>query len=263
MNRPSAIARMLLVYARANAQAALEYRASLVSQALAMALNDVMWVVFWASYFDRFSLPGWTRADVVTLWAIVAASVGIAGTFFGNATRLAGLIARGELDFFLTLPKPVLLHLLVSRMNLVAPGDVAFGLLAFGLYGHPSAGSFALFCLCALTGATVVVSFCVIAGSLAFWLGRAESAASQAYGALVTFSTYPTPIFKGAARVILYTLVPAAFVGAVPVELIRQPRLLLAAELCAVAAATAAAAGAVFHAGLRRYTSGNLVAMRD
>lgn len=263
MNRPAAMARLLAAYARANAQAALEYRASFFGQTLAMALNDLMWVVFWAAYFDRFPLPGWTRADVITLWALVATSQGLVGTLFGNAPRLAGLITRGELDVFLTLPKPVLLHVLVSRMSLVAPGDVAFGVLAFAIYRHPSAGAGALFGLCAVTGTIIMVSFCVLVGSLAFWLGRVESAAGQLYTGLATFSTYPTPIFKGAARLLLHTLVPAAFIGAVPVELIRQPRWQLAGELVGVAAGMAVVAGAVFRAGLRRYTSGNLVAMRE
>jgi ABC-2 type transport system permease protein len=263
MNRPSALLRLLAAYARANAQAALEYRASLVSQALAMVINDALWVAFWASYFDRFALPGWTRADVVTLWALVATSVGLADTFFGNAGRLAGLIARGELDFYLTLPKPPLLHLLIGRMKLFAPGDVAFGLLAFGLFRRPSAVEWALFALCALTGATIVVSYGVIAGSLAFWLGRAESVAGQLFNTMVHFSTYPTPIFKGAARVLLHTLVPAAFLATVPVELLQEPRPLLAGELLAVAAALAALSGAVFRAGLSRYTSGNLLAARE
>ena len=57
MNGPRAIGRLLTGYAHANAQGALENRASLAGQALAMLVNDVMWVVFWASYFERFSLP--------------------------------------------------------------------------------------------------------------------------------------------------------------------------------------------------------------
>lgn len=263
MNGPRAIGRLLVSYARVNAQMALEYRASLISQAAAMLINNVMWVVFMASYFDRFSLPGWTRADVITLWAVLSASVGMAEMFFGNATRLAGIITRGELDFFLALPKPVLLHLLVSRMKLVAPGDVAFGLLAFGLYGHPSAGGWALFGVCTLTGAAIMVSYAVLVGSLAFWLGRAESAASQLYNALITLSTYPAPIFKGAARVILHTAVPAALVSTLPAELIRQPRPLIAGELLACAAVWVLLAVSVFRAGLARYTSGNLVTVRE
>ncbi len=43
---------LLIAYVKANLQAALEYRASFVSQVFAMLLNDVMWLVFWLAYFD-------------------------------------------------------------------------------------------------------------------------------------------------------------------------------------------------------------------
>ena len=97
-------ARFLAAYARANLQGALEYRASFISQVVAMTLNDAMWLVFWLAYFDKFRVvEGWGRAEIVTLWAVVAASFGLATTFCGNLFRLAGMIVRGELDIYLAL----------------------------------------------------------------------------------------------------------------------------------------------------------------
>lgn len=51
-------------------------------------------------------------------------------------------------------------------------------------------------------------------------------------------------------------MVPAAFIGAVPAHLIEDFDPWVAAGTLAVAAAFAAAGWALFHAGLRRYTSG-------
>lgn len=263
MNRPRALLSLLYNYARANTQGALEYRASLISQALGMLLNNVLWVVFWTAYFQRFELPGWTREDVIALWAVLAASVGLANVLFGNGMRLATLIERGELDFYLTLPKPLLLHALVSRMMLMSIGDLVFGPLSFGIYCHPGLQEWLLFGLAMLTGAAILVSFLVIAGSLAFWLGRAQSIASQLFGVLINFSTYPTAIFGERVRLLLYTLIPAALIGTLPVELIKSARPVLAAELLGAAVLLMALAGLIFHRGLRRYESGNLIAMRE
>src|SRR3712207_6336007 len=126
-------------YMAANLQGALEYRLSFASQVAAMAINDAVWLIFWLAYFGTFPLVGnWGRPEIVTLWAVVAASFGIAATFFGGAGTLAGKIARGELDFYLALPKPTLLHLLISRMDVTAPGDVIFGTVVYLQIGRAS-----------------------------------------------------------------------------------------------------------------------------
>lgn len=262
MNSPRALLHFFVGCLRANVQAALEYRTSLVSQSLGMFLSNVMWVVFFAAYFDRFSLPGWGRDEVITLWAVAAGAFGLAGLLFGNAPRLAGLIVRGELDFYLAVPKPVLLHVLASRMSLVSLGDIAFAFAAFELTG-PSVAQRGLFLLCLVAAAAIAVAFAVLAGSLAFWLGNAETVAGQMHNAFINFSTYPSRIFKGGARILLHVAIPAAFVTGVPVELLRAPDGMLVCLELGAAIAIVAAAGLVFHAGLRRYTSGNLLAMRE
>jgi ABC-2 type transport system permease protein len=193
---------------------------------------------------------------------VTAAAFGIGGVLLGNAPRLAGLIARGELDFYLPLPKPVLLHVLASRMSLVSLGDVAFGFVAFELT-RPTWMQRLLFVFCALAGTVVVISFAVLAGSLAFWLGNAQSAAGQMYNALIHFSTFPSGIFKGGARLLLYSLIPAAFIAGIPVALLRAPTEWLVLQETAAALLLAGAAGVVFRTGLRRYTSGNLLSVRE
>jgi ABC-2 type transport system permease protein len=263
MNGFIATARLLGRYAHANVQAALEYRTSLISQALGMLLTDVMWVVFWGAYFSRFKLPDWGPKDILLLWSIICTSYGIANTLCGNALKLGGMIARGEMDFYLALPKPVLPHVLVSRMHLVGPGDFFFGVGAFLFTAPHSAAQWGSFVLSALTGAVILVSFNVLTGSLAFWLGNSEGLSGQLYGAITNFSTYPTSIFKGVTKVVLYTVIPAGFIAGLPVELVRSPSWLQAGVLAGAAAFFAAFSTAVFHAGLRRYASGNLVLMRD
>src|SRR5713101_5332127 len=129
--------RFVLAYLALNLSAALEYRAAFLLQALGMMLNDVVFFVFWVVYFARFSnVGGWGPGDVALLWAVAATSIGLSAALFGNCTRLATIVVQGQLDYYLSLPKDTLLHLLISRSGLAGWGDVVFGLLAYALFGR-------------------------------------------------------------------------------------------------------------------------------
>jgi viologen exporter family transport system permease protein len=58
-------------------------------------------------------------------------------------------------------------------------------------------------------------------------------------------------------RLVLFTILPAGFVGYLPVALVREPSPARAVLLCAGAAGYLAFAVLVFHRGLRRYASGS------
>jgi ABC-2 type transport system permease protein len=246
-------------YARANLEGALEYRTSFLSEVIAMAINDVMWLVFWIAFYERFpAVVGWQRPQVVALWAVLASGFGIAMALFGNCMQLAGLIARGEIDFFLTLPRPVLLHAVISRMSATACGDALFGALAFGLLAHPSALDWALFLVLSVSSAGIFVGFTVALGSLGFWFRNGEGLAQQGLGVLINFSTYPAAIFRGVVKLILFTAIPAAFLGTVPVEILRHHRWSWLLAHLGVALFFLLLGSRLFALGLRRYESGNL-----
>lgn len=93
-------------------------------------------------------------------------------------------------------------------------------------------------------------------------MGNADNLASQAINALITFGLYPAEIFPGAVQWLLYTLIPAAFVGSVPAGLPSAFSWGRLAVLVAFTAGIVLAASYVFQWGLRRYESGNLVTVR-
>jgi ABC-2 type transport system permease protein len=264
VRRSASMVRLAAAMVAANAQAALEYRVAFASQVLAMLINDAVWLVFWLAYFGRFPLVhGWSRLDVVTMWAVVGTGFGLGATVAGNALRLAGMIASGQLDFYLAMPRPVLPHLLVSRMDLTAPGDMLFGLVVFGFMVHPTAGQWLLFATFSLTTASIFVGFAVLAQSLAFWLGDAEGLAGQLWNALTSFSTYPTVIFHGPVKLLLFTAIPAGFIAYVPVRVIQRFAWGPFLAVVGFTVLIVTVAVAVFGAGLRRYESGNLLLTRQ
>ena len=250
--------RFLGGYLSANLQAAMEYRAGFWSQVVSMALNDGLWMGFWWLFFRRYPVVhGWVVSDIIVIWAVPTAGFGLATGIFGRAQRLAVVITSGGLDSYLTLPRNVLLHVLVSATSASGWGDLLFGVVAFTLLIRPSPVDFLLYLALALMVAVIFTAFLVLLGSLAFWLGNSEGLSQQLMGALISFSTYPTGIFHGAVKLLLFTVLPAGFISYFPVELLHSFRWQLFAGMFAFTLGIAALAWFVFYRGLRRYESGN------
>ncbi|MBK8904100.1 MAG: ABC-2 family transporter protein [Anaerolineaceae bacterium] len=242
-----------------NLSSAMEYRASFISQIVGMLINNGIYFVFWLIFFDQFgAVRGYAMADIYLLFAVATLGYGLAYMFAGNVGHsLAYLIAQGRLDYYLVLPRPLLPHVIFSRMVVSTIGDVTFGLLAYLFTGRFHPVEILLFLVCAVLAGAVFVGFSVISGSLAFFMGSAQYVSQQMTNALLTFALYPHTLFSGGVRVLLFTLLPAAFIAAVPVEIIstRNGRLLL--WLVVAAVVTWVVATAVFYLGLRRYESGS------
>ncbi|QAY66934.1 ABC transporter permease [Paenibacillus protaetiae] len=247
-----------------NLAGAMEFRASFLLTVGTMIANNIVWIIFWGMFFGRFPvLNGWTLQDVMMMWAVASAGFGIMSVFFGNATRLATLIATGQLDIYLAQPKPVLLNVLISRMSVSAIGDILFGLGIFVCFGDVSLLGIAKFALSLAVSALIFIFFCVIAGCLSFWLGNTEGLSFQLFNALLTFATYPTGIFKGFGRLVLFSVIPAGFISGMPVWLIKDVNPAFLAGATGVSALLCAGGIVLFYAGLRKYASGNMMGLRQ
>jgi ABC-2 type transport system permease protein len=255
--------RLVSGYLRHNLMSAMAYRGAFLLQVFGMALNNTMLLFFWWVLFSQLpTLRGWTMNQVMTLYAVVAFGFGLANVVCGNAFLVARLIVRGDLDYYLALPADPLVHLLVSRMSVSAWGDAAFGLVVYLLAAPNPWTNLPLFLLLGVLAGLVFVAFGVLVGSLAFWVGNADNLAAQAVNALSTFGIYPIEIFPSAVQWLLYTLIPAAFVGSMPAALLTEFDWGRLGVLLAVAGGSTLAARLVFQWGLRRYESGNLVIVR-
>lgn len=245
---------------KANLLAATEYRVAFLSQVVGMMLNNALYFVFWVIFFQRFEeVRGWSLNEMLLLFGVVAVGFGLATFFFGNILSLSEVIAEGRLDYYLSLPRPVLMHVLASGSSPSGMGDFTYGLISFALAGHFGIDAIARFVLGALLATVVFLSVLVIAHSAAFWLGNANLLANQVTMAMITFSLYPITLFEGTAKLLLFTLLPAAFVGAAPAEFVRAFTWQTLGQLLAAAAIFLSLAVWLFHRGLRRYESGSAI----
>jgi ABC-2 type transport system permease protein len=255
--------RLLGHYLRFNLAAGMEYRASFITQVLGMVLNNASFIVFWIILFGQLGdIRGYGFREVMFLWALSAVGYGLAGVFLGNAGNLSRTIMLGELDVYLLQPKPVLPSLLASRMSISAWGDILYGIVLYAVTQPIAAGSIALFLLFSVLFCLVLTSLRVLYHSLTFFLGNAEEFAGTASELVISFALYPGSIFEGPSTVVLHSLVPAALVAWIPIELFQSFSWTRLGVLIAADALVIGAALLVFRFGLRRYESGNRIGAR-
>jgi ABC-2 type transport system permease protein len=245
---------------KTNLSSAMEYRVAFISQSIGMILNDGVYFLVWVIFFNRFeNIRGWGLADMFIVFGVSASAFGLAGLLFGNAFNLAEIIVRGRLDYYLSLPRPTLLHVLASRTVPSSAGDFLYGFISFIASGQFTLSGLARFIAAVGLATTIFTAFLVIVQSLAFWLGTGGNFTALAVNAMVTFAIYPITLFDQTARVLLFTIVPAAFMGAVPATFVRGFSWNLLGQMGLGAIVFLSLALFLFHLGLRRYESGSAI----
>lgn len=252
--------KFLLAVWQANLQSIMEYRISFLTQVIGMMLNDFIYFAIWIIFFNRFNnVRGWGISEMYITYGVLASAFGLVSLLFGNAFMLSDIINNGRLDYYLSLPRPVLLHTLASRTIASGMGDFSYGFLSFALSGQFSWDGLLRFILAMLLAAIVFASFLILVQSLAFWMGVINNLTNLAVNAMVTFGIYPITLFDNYAKLILFTLIPAAFMGAVPAAFIHSFTWQTLAELLAGAIIFLFIAVTIFRLGLKRYESGSAI----
>ncbi len=247
---------MLLATVRGAFAEAWANRQSFWLQVGAMAVNDLAWVAFWLLFFNRVAnVRGWDVGRVLLLFAVLTTVAGVVLGVFANARRLGRLAAEGQLDAVLGLPVRPLPYLLLRRVEAANLGDVLFGGLLFAAAGAPSPQRVLLYVVGSIAGIVLLTGFLVTVGSLAFFGGNGE-AGELGFHAILLLAGYPVDVFAGGMKLMLYTVLPAALVAAVPARLVDAFDVRAAGLLAGAAAIFALLGWATFTLGLRRYTSG-------
>ena len=258
MTDMKATARFATALVRTSVRSAMAERGAFATRVVLMAVNNAIFFTFWIVLLSRVPrIRGYSLGDVAVLYGIVAVANGIAVFVAGGAQYLARVIHDGELDALIAQPKPTLLYAVGLRSQPSGLGDVASGLIMIALSGRVTLAGAPIVLAAAIGGAVVLVSTAILTHSAAFWLGRTESASRQLYEMTLMFSLYPDSLFTGPMRWVLFTVIPAGFVGYLPAELIRAPAIGAAAAIATGVGVYAVAASWVFARGLRAYSSGS------
>jgi len=254
----SATMRFAVALTRTSIRAALAERGAFLMRTALMALNNGIFFTFWIVLLSRVPrIRGYELGDIAVLYGVVAVAHGLAVFLAGGIQHLARVIHDGELDALIAQPKPTLLYAIGLRSQPSGLGDIVSGLVMIALSGRVGVMGTPVVIAASVGAAVVLVATSVILHSSAFWLGQTETASRQLYEATLLFSLYPDTLFGGPMRWVLFTLIPAGFVGYLPSGLIRAPSIGAGVAIALGVAAYSLLAVLVFQRGLRSYASGS------
>jgi ABC-2 type transport system permease protein len=250
--------KFLLAVWRANLQSVMEYRIAFLLQVFGMMINNAIYFLIWVIYFDRFKeVRGWGLNDMFVTYGVLASGFGLVSLLFGNVFNLGDVIARGRLDYYLSMPRPVLLHTVASRSIASGMGDFTYGFVSYALSGQYTWDGLGRFLIGTLCSAAIFAAFMILVQSLAFWIGNTAYLSSLAMNAIITFGIYPITLFDNTAKLILFTLIPAALMGALPAQFVQTFTWRTLAEIFLGSIIFLGFAAAAFRLGLKRYESGS------
>ena len=253
----------LRVLIATNLKASFALRGAFWIQAVFMILNNLIFFTVWLLFFNRFEdVRGWRLPDMALLYGVIQLAFGLAVVFAGGGRELARTIVDGDLDAYITQPKPLLLHTVASRTYASGWGDMLCGVFLIGVSGYVTWMMAPVALLVSVCGAAVLVATVVLVGSLAFWIGPMNTLSRQIFEFTIMFSCYPATLFHGALRLLLFTAIPAGFISYLPSDVLRSFSWSGLGTVVGAAVLYTALALFVFHRGLRRYESGNRFGVR-
>jgi ABC-2 type transport system permease protein len=248
-------------YLKINIKTAMEYRINFIVQTTSMILNDIVWILFWMIIFHRFNnIRGWDFNTMILLYAVLLTAYGAAGVLFGNRAHIPHIIAEGRLDYYLTLPKNILYHLLTSRSSWYDLGDLILGIILAAIF-IPLI-NIPLFIVLVILSSIIMVSFMVIAGSLSFYIENSTETSTTLGNAMIALSSYPLSIYGGYTKILILFVIPAGFISGVPVELLKSFDWTWFLYMIGFAMLILTVAIISFYRGLKKYESGNMLYVR-
>lgn len=223
-----------------------------------MIINNCTWVLLWGVLFHNTgTIRGWDLDRFLVLFAVIGVIFGLSYGLFYNVRRISLMISNGELDAALTLPVDTLAYLCVRRINASNLGDFVFGVGVFFLACHPTLKSSLLFALVSVLGCITLTAFMVLLGALTLHVGGKGEQQDIGFEAITLFTFYPLDFFGGPAKLVMYTVLPAAFLGALPADVVQHFEVTSLIWVALAAVIFSVLARVTFMTGLKKYRSGS------
>ena len=254
--------KIILLSVKYNLMKQMLNKITFITNIIFMILNNATFIIQWLVLFNiRDDIGGYKFNEVLLLWGFAAGAFGIAHIFFDGAFDISKLIINGKLDTFLVQPKNVLIGVITSKSSVSAIGDLIYGYIILFIYGF-TIPRFILFTLLIILGGIVLTEVSVIMSSLCFWIVRGEILADNVNSIMVNFATYPDTIFKNSVRLLLYTLIPVGISAYLPLKIMLDFNVINVLFVLGMCTLFGILAFTLFHKGLKRYSSSNLMSSR-
>jgi ABC-2 type transport system permease protein len=263
MRRIRAYLAVLRAYMRVNWRSSMEYRTNFLFEAVLSVVEVGMYLFYWRLFFEISSgIPGVSYAQLAALVAFNHVIYAGADTLMGNHVWGAvESIVKGQVDVYMVQPKSVLFQLFFSGAQPMRATQIVVGTALYFFFVPPSLTSIVLYVFGFLVGTVIFSSWIIAVHSLTFRLGNG-ALVYKLLSVILHFAKKPARIFSFGVRFVLYTVIPAAYVGTVQAEQVFSPSVGWILGLVGIAAIAPPIAAFAFNRGLRRYESGNLVGVR-
>ncbi len=227
-----------------------------------MVLNNATFIIEWLVLYSlKDNVGGYSFLEVLLLWGIASGTYGVAHFFFKKSFDLSDTINNGKLDSFIVEPKNILLTYTTSDVETSALGDILYGYIILLFYGF-TITRFLLYTLFIILGGIIIASIAVILGSLSFWFHKSDIIADTGNSLMTNVATYPDGIFKGLAKILLFTLIPVGIVNYIPVKIMRNFNIKLLGIVIIIDIFIVLLAFFIFYRGLKKYSSSNLMSAK-
>ncbi|MDP2103657.1 MAG: ABC-2 family transporter protein, partial [Candidatus Gracilibacteria bacterium] len=216
--------RIMLQFWKLNFLRVLEYRWSLVTQALGMMISDTITIVIWIFFFDKLGkIGGMGLNDYVILYSVLLFVFSYVHVFFGGYQEIAENIMNGRLDSYLLLPKNELILMLVNSFKIYALGDLFFGIGILFFIKGASLLFIGKILILSLFGALIFLGFMILFQSLTFYMGSSRELSRAMFELMLGPTHYPPKIYEGSFLKILFlTVMPVYYAFFFPYELVQE-----------------------------------------
>lgn len=255
--------RFISLAIRTHFKLALALRAAFwISVGLAIA-KQLLFLVAWRYFFGRYTLvQGWNFNHMLFMYGTVCFAIGCIKALFLGLQDLPRIIETGELDTFLLQPKNIILNIALSRGNPSAFGEVITGLLLIVHSGY-LLRAFPTVLLILIMACFFWFGLLLYLSCLAFFMRNAQDFIRELNLNVVIVATQPNSAYSGVLKFVTCTVLPMALISYFPIEYLRTGLLRYLCIAVFGILVFLAIACWIFHAGLKRYESGNCIAFRQ
>lgn len=242
------------------------YKLNFILDTIFMFINNSAFLIFWIVIINTSGgdANGIVISDIMHLWGIPVISYGVAYFLFEGACSINTLFVNGTMDTYLLQPKHPLISIITSKCRFSAFGDIVYGLVMVILASNFDVLSIIASIILGILGSFIYISIEVIIRSLSVFLGDTENLAERyIYTLFVNFSTYPEKIYPQALKIILYLIIPSAYISFVPIRIVTDFNIISLVAFLFVVIILPIIAFAVFNKAVKYYESGNNMLLRE
>lgn len=221
-NTPRGMVRLYLRLVSADVRSSAQYPLPFVLgtvTSMALLLLDLVAIL---AVFGRVDeLAGWTLTDALVIYGLAQTTAALADLAVGHLDGLPQWIRTGRLDTLLLRPRPVLVQILATDVDVRSVGKVVqaavilvVALVQAGIDWTPA--RVVLLVAALVAGVAIYAAVWLVGNSITFWLvDSREVSAAFTYGGR-QFTSYPLGIYGEWLRHLFRLAVPLAFTAYYP-----------------------------------------------